>query len=57
MADFEKLKDTFTDRIYVEIQRHGENLEKNNENFLPSGRFRITILGGIGKKTFKKKHD
>ena len=30
----EKLKNAFTDRIYVEIQRHSENQEKNYENFI-----------------------
>ncbi len=29
-----KLKDTFNDRIYLEIQRHNENNEKNFENYL-----------------------
>ena len=27
-----KLKSSFTDRLYIEIQRHGENQEKNYEN-------------------------
>ena len=30
----EKFKNTFNDRLYIEIQRHGENLEKNYENYL-----------------------
>jgi DNA polymerase III subunit alpha len=38
IKDFEKimisLKDNFNDRIYFEIQRHGENEEKNFENHL-----------------------
>jgi DNA polymerase III subunit alpha len=38
VKDFEKiiksLKDHFNDKIYFEIQRHGENEEKNFENYL-----------------------
>ena len=30
----EKLKRSFIDRIYIEIQRHGENQEKNYEDYL-----------------------
>ena len=30
----EKFKLSFKDRMYVEIQRHGENLESNYENYL-----------------------
>ena len=29
-----KLKSSFTDRLYIEIQRHGENQEVNYENYL-----------------------
>ena len=32
----EKLKSTFDNRIYIEIQRHEENQEKNYENYLLS---------------------
>ena len=38
IKDFEKiiksLRDHFNDRLYFEIQRHGENQEKNFENYL-----------------------
>ena len=29
-----ELKETFSERLYIEIQRHKESLEKNFENYL-----------------------
>ncbi len=41
-----KLKSQFKDRIYIEIQRHSENQEKNYENYLLkiSSRFNLPLI-------------
>jgi len=43
-----KLKSSFTDRLYIEIQRHGENQEKNYENYLLkiSSLYDLPIIAG-----------
>ena len=43
---FEKFKESFGDRFYLEIQRHNENGEKQYENFLlkASSKFKIPII-------------
>ena len=44
----EKLKSSFKDRLYIEIQRHGENQEKNYENYLLklSSLYDLPIIAG-----------
>ncbi len=43
-----KLKSKFNDRIYLEIQRHSENREKNFENYLLkiSSKFDLPLIAG-----------
>jgi len=43
-----QLKSSFTDRLYIEIQRHGENQEKNYENYLLkiSSLYDLPIIAG-----------
>jgi len=44
----EKLKSSFNNRLYIEIQRHGENQEKNYENYLLklSSLYDLPIIAG-----------
>ena len=44
----EKLKSSFKDRLYIEIQRHGEELEPNYENYLLklSSTYDLPIIAG-----------
>ena len=44
----QKLKDTFKDRLYIEIQRHGEDKEKIYENYLLkiSSLYDLPIIAG-----------
>jgi len=44
----EKLKSSFKDRLYIEIQRHGENQEANYENYLLklSSLYDLLIIAG-----------
>ena len=44
----EKLKSSFKDRLYIEIQRHGEELEENYESYLLelSSKFNLPIIAG-----------
>ena len=43
-----KLKSSFENRIYIEIQRHSESLEKNYENYLLqiSSKFNLPLIAG-----------
>ena len=43
-----KLKSSFKDRLYIEIQRHGEELEVNYESYLLelSSKFNLPIIAG-----------
>ena len=41
------LKDSFKDRLYIEVQRHNENQEKNFENYKKSGKIYVNNIEKI----------